>query len=140
MIVSAQPCPSESPGFSETLPALEESAAVARQLVWKAFNAWDLQHLADSGTLLVTELVANAVKHTNSLSIKVTVARISTRCVRIGVIDKAPILPKMVKPGADLLTCGRGLFLVDALAERWGTDVYRWDKKVWAELLIEPTT
>ncbi|MFI5885910.1 hypothetical protein [Streptomyces sp. NPDC051554] len=43
----------------------------------------------------------------------------------------------MVKPSGDLLTSGRGLLLIDALAERWGTDVYRWGKQVWAELHCE---
>ena len=67
----------------------------------------------------------------------VIVSRPSERFVRIGVVDKARALPQMVKPGDDLLTNGRGLLLIDALAERWGTDMYRWGKQVWAELLSE---
>ncbi|WP_430376981.1 ATP-binding protein [Streptomyces sp. B1-3] len=138
MIASAEPRPTGHPGYSETLPGLEESAEAARRLVRTALAAWHLEELTDSGTLLVTELVANAVTHTNSRQIRVIVSRPSARFVRIGVVDKARVLPEMTKPGADLLTSGRGLLLIDALSERWGTDIYRWGKQVWAELFCEP--
>ncbi|MGR6973191.1 ATP-binding protein [Streptomyces cynarae] len=138
MIVSVKPRPTGHPGYSETLPGLEESAEVARKLVRTALSAWALEELADVGTLLVTELVANAVQHTNSRLIRVVISRPSERFVRIGVVDKARVLPEFIKPGDDLLTSGRGLLLVDALAERWGADLYRWGKQVWAELMSEP--
>nr|WP_199790262.1 ATP-binding protein [Streptomyces canus] len=134
----AQPYPARSPEFSAILPGLEASAETARQLVRTTLNVWEMEHLTDSGVLLVTELVANAVQHTNSRYIKVVVSRSSTRFVRIGVVDNARMLPEMTKPGADLLTSGRGLLLVDALCERWGTDMYRSGKKVWGELLVSP--
>ncbi|MGK3943363.1 ATP-binding protein [Streptomyces caeruleatus] len=136
MIVSAQPCPTRSPDFSAILPGLEESAEIARQLVRTTLNVWELEHLTDSGALLVTELVANAVQHTNSRYIQVVVSRSRPWFVRIGVVDNARLLPEMSKPGADLLTSGRGLVLVDALCERWGTDMYRLGKEVWGELLV----
>ncbi|EPJ34521.1 hypothetical protein STAFG_8424 [Streptomyces afghaniensis 772] len=93
-----------------------------------------MEELTDTAILLVSELVANAVKHTNSRVIRVVVTRPDERFVRIGVVDKARILPELAKPSDDLLTNGRGLLLVDALAERWGTDLYRWGKQVWAEV------
>ncbi|MDH6626606.1 serine/threonine-protein kinase RsbW [Streptomyces sp. LBL] len=117
---------------------MEESAESARKLVRTALAAWHLEELTDTGTLLVSELVANAVKHTNSRVIRVVISRPSERFVRIGVVDKARVLPEMTKPGDDLLTSGRGLLLVDALAERWGTDLFRWGKQVWVELMCEP--
>jgi anti-sigma regulatory factor (Ser/Thr protein kinase) len=126
------------PGYSETLPSLEESAEVARRLVRTALAAWYLEELTDTAILLVSELVANAVKHTNSRVIRVVITRPSERFVRIGVVDRARVLPELAKPSDDLLTSGRGLLLVDALAERWGTDLYRWGKQVWAELVCEP--
>lgn len=70
--------------------------------------------------------MANAVKHTNSRVIRVVITRPSERSVRIEVVDRARALPELAKPGDDLLTSGRGLLLVDALAERWGTDALRW--------------
>lgn len=138
MLVSSVVRPTGRPGYSETLPALEESADAARNLVRIALATWHLDELTDSGILLVTELVANAVKHTNTRSIRVIVSRPSERFVRIGVTDKARVMPEMTKPGDDLLTSGRGLLLIDALADRWGTDMYSWGKQVWAELHCEP--
>ncbi|MFJ3665091.1 ATP-binding protein [Streptomyces sp. NPDC090106] len=130
--------PTGHPGYSETLPGLEESAEAARKLVRTALATWHLDELTDAGTLVVTELVANAVKHTNARHIRVVVSRPSERFVRIGVVDRARVMPEMTKPGDDLMTCGRGLLLIDALAERWGTDMYRWGKQVWAELFCRP--
>ncbi|MYX27228.1 ATP-binding protein [Streptomyces sp. SID8381] len=138
MLLPAKPHPTGHPGYSETLPGLEESAEVARKLVRTALAAWHLEELTDTAILLVSELVANAVKHTNSRVVRVVVSRPSERFVRIGVVDKARVLPELVKPGDELLTGGRGLLLVDALAERWGSDLYRWGKQVWVELLSEP--
>ncbi|WP_307781819.1 ATP-binding protein [Streptomyces sp. MBT65] len=118
---------------------MEESAEAARKLVRIALATWHLDDLEDSGVLIVTELVANAVKHTNTRSIRVVISRPSERFVRIGVVDKARVIPEMVKSGDDdLLASGRGFVLIDALAERWGTDMHRWGKQVWAELHREP--
>ncbi|MGW5404223.1 ATP-binding protein [Streptomyces spiralis] len=138
MILPAKPHPTGHPGYSETLPGLEESAEVARNLVRTALAAWYLDELTDTAILLVSELVANAVKHTSSRVIRVIVTRPSERFVRIAVVDRARVMPELVKPGDELVASGRGLLLVDALAERWGTDLYRWGKQVWAELYCEP--
>jgi serine/threonine-protein kinase RsbW len=83
MIVSAKPHHNGHPGYSETLPGLEESAEAARKLVRTAMAAWNLEELTDSAILLVSELVANAVKHTNSRVIRVVISRPSERFVRI---------------------------------------------------------
>ncbi|MGW5198657.1 ATP-binding protein [Streptomyces spiralis] len=111
---------------------------MARNLVRTALAAWYLDELTDTAILLVSELVANAVKHTSSRVIRVIVTRPSERFVRIAVVDRARVMPELVKPGDELVASGRGLLLVDALAERWGTDLYRWGKQVWAELYCEP--
>lgn len=137
MIVPAKPRPTGHPGYSETLPSLEESAEVARKLVRTALAAWRMEELTDTAILIVTELVANAVKHTNSRVIRVVVCRPDEQVVRIGVVDRARVMPELVEPGEELLTGGRGILLIDALAERWGTALYRWGKQVWAELACE---
>ncbi|KKD01923.1 ATP-binding protein, partial [Streptomyces sp. WM6386] len=79
------------------------------------------------------ELVTNAVRHTRTDRIRVSVARITTQRVRLGVIDKSRVLPHQATMRPDAIG-GRGLHLVDGLADRWGTDRYRWGKRVWAEL------
>jgi anti-sigma regulatory factor (Ser/Thr protein kinase) len=138
MIVSAQPHPTGHPGYSETLPALEESAEVARKLVRTALSAWNLEELSDAGALLVSELVANAVKHTDSRHVRVVISRPRERFVRIAVVDKSRTMPEIKQSNGDLSTSGRGLILIDALSDRWGTDLFRWGKRVWGELKSEP--
>jgi serine/threonine-protein kinase RsbW len=135
MIVLTKPRPTEPCGYSEILPPLEESAKIARRLVGTALAAWHLEELTESGTLIVTELVANAVKHTDSRHIKVVISRPGERLVHIGVVDSARTLPAPASAGDNpLAASGRGLGIIDALARRWGTDLYRCGKQVWAEL------
>ncbi|MFB7111713.1 ATP-binding protein [Streptomyces sp. NPDC056291] len=138
MTVPATPRPTGHPGYSETLPCQEASAQAARTLVKTALSAWQLEELTDTGVLLVTELVANAVKHTTTRLIRVAISRPSSTWVRIGVTDKSRILPHLKKANGDNLPAsGRGLVLIDALTDRWGTDLYRWGKHVWADLKVE---
>jgi len=133
MIVSAQSRPKGHPGYAETLPGLEESAGAARSLVRTVLVAWGMERLTDAGTLLVSELVANAVKHTDSHHIRVVVSRPGAAYVRIGVVDRSRSLPEVKRPnGDDLSAGGRGLVLIDGLADRWGTDLYRRGKRVWS--------
>lgn len=136
MTVSATARPTGHPGYSETLPCEAESAETARRLVRTALAAWGLEHMAEDGVLVVTELVANAVNHTRGRSIRVIVARISDHVVRVGVVDTSRTMPVPRHP-ADTEVHGRGLTLVDALAIRWGTDLKRSGKCVWAELKAE---
>ncbi|MBB5126157.1 hypothetical protein [Streptomyces griseoloalbus] len=63
--------------------------------------AWYLEDLTDTAILLVPELVANAVNHTNSRVVRVVGTRPSARFVRIGVVDRARVLPEPAKPSGD---------------------------------------
>jgi anti-sigma regulatory factor (Ser/Thr protein kinase) len=123
------------PGYTETLPCEPETARRARRLVSAALNTWGIGELADAGTLIVSELVSNAIRHTSCRLVRVSVRRVTNDLVRIGVTDKSHALPKM-----DLVTggdeTGRGLALVDALSHRWGYDEMRWGKTIWAELSV----
>ncbi|MFJ4624184.1 ATP-binding protein [Streptomyces sp. NPDC088812] len=125
--------PTGYPGYSETLPREPESAGAARRLVRVALAAWELDELADDSSLIVSELVSNAVRHTRCRSIRVTVTRPDTARVRIGVVDRSRAHPEPRQPGAEDES-GRGLALVKELAEDWGTDPLPWGKRVWAEL------
>jgi anti-sigma regulatory factor (Ser/Thr protein kinase) len=89
--------------------------------------------LAEDGATIVSELVANAVQHARRDSIRVVVERPETARVRIGVVDfsKTPPVRKASDPEDE---GGRGLTLVEKLAEGWGTAPLPWGKQVWAEL------
>ncbi|MCL6671136.1 ATP-binding protein [Streptomyces sp. NPDC101209] len=92
--------------------------------------------LAETLILLVSELVTNAVVHTGCpavlrLSLPEGAAEPST--VRLEVADasdRAPV-PRCADGDA---TGGRGLALVDGLADRWGWSPEGAGKSIWCEL------
>lgn len=122
-----------APAYTQSFPREGESAALARRLVTAALDTWHLPELADIATLVVTELVANAVNHARGSTIRVTVTRVTDRVVRIAVVDKDRNEPQMRAAGPDDER-GRGLAIVDAMSARWGVDLLRWGKRVWADV------
>lgn len=133
MIVSSPARSRGHPGYTETLPCAAESAEPARQLVRTALGAWGLDVLADDGALVVTELVANAARHAQGRSIRVSVSRPGTDAVRVAVADRSTARPAPREAGPYDVG-GRGLALVDALSDRWGSDPLPFGKRVWAVL------
>ncbi|MGA5027329.1 MULTISPECIES: ATP-binding protein [Streptomyces griseoincarnatus group] len=117
---------------------MAESATVARRLVRTALAAWGLEDQMDDASLVITELVSNAVDHGRLPSIRVIVSRPTANRVRLGVVDRSKAVPMMRTDSNGDQLRGRGLVLVDALTERWGTDLYGWGKQVWGELKCEP--
>ncbi len=86
----------------------------------------------DDAKLLVSELVTNAVVRALS-PVELRVIE-SVRSVRIEVHDRSPHVPSPADAGPDA-EHGRGLSIVDRLADRWGTDRGDADgKAVWFEL------
>ena len=113
------------------LPADPASAAKARRFLDETLRGWRCDHLVDVATLLASELVANAILHAGS-AIDV-VARIDPRRLRIEVYDDNPRLP-VRKHYSTTSATGRGLLLVERLAEEWGSETMASGKRVWFEL------
>ncbi|TMK82022.1 MAG: ATP-binding protein [Actinobacteria bacterium] len=83
----------------------------------------DEQRLDDL-RLLTSELVSNSVRHGGSVPerpIRVRVSVMDTH-VRVSVVDSGPGFAVPEEPGLPGVDGGWGLFLVDRLADRWGTD------------------
>ncbi|WP_406422498.1 ATP-binding protein [Streptomyces sp. NBC_00873] len=103
-------------------------ARLARRLVLHQLDAWGVPHgsgASDTAAVLVAELAANAVTHGRvpGRDFEVT-AEILGRTLRIEVSDTrgeirppAPGAPRPAMPS--LSETGRGLLLVEALADRW---------------------
>ncbi|MGW1463144.1 ATP-binding protein [Streptomyces sp. NPDC002308] len=137
MTATTTPRPTGHPGYSQTMPRDPRSAAGARRLVRTALAAWGMDTLTEDAGLVITELVSNAALHSRLASIRVLVSRPEKGRVRLGVVDRSRRVP-VVRGDADgEETQGRGMVLVDALSDHWGTEVYRWGKQVWAELTTE---
>lgn len=129
---AAKPNATGDPGYTAELPCVPESVGRARALVSSVLAAWGIQgDVADSGELVVSELVTNAVTHTTTKTTKVIIERRGETSVCIGVSDRSHAAPYVKSPAADV-TSGRGLRLVGALSARWGYETDRWGKVTWA--------
>lgn len=119
------------------LPCTPEAAGRARHLVADACARAALPtELSDSAQLATSELVTNAIVHGRS-EVRLAVSVDAGRCsVRIEVGDDNSRHPK-VQPADDGALDGRGLFIVDLLATRWGVRDSDFGKVVWLELVAE---
>jgi len=109
-----------------------EAVPDARRLVRSALDTWGLACIAEDTTLAVSELAANAVRHGSGRRMVVRVTRLGPNRVRVAVSDRSKKPPYLVQP-SEIDTTGRGLHLVEAVSERWGTDLLPWGKRVWSE-------
>ncbi len=119
-----------------SLPSLPESAAIARRLAQVVvLRHWGLTvRTAEDAVLLVSELVGNAVRHTGARAFGLRMSRRRGR-FRVEVRDPSRGLPCLM-PVQEMDTSGRGLFLVDKLADRWGVDLLPRGKTTWFEMRV----
>jgi anti-sigma regulatory factor (Ser/Thr protein kinase) len=92
--------------------------------------------LAETLILLVSELVTNAVVHTGRPAVlRLALPHVVTEeaTVRLEVADHSGRAP-VPRCAGDDATGGRGLALVDGLADRWGWSVEATGKRIWCEL------
>ena len=82
----------------------------------------------DRVLLLTSELVTNAILHART-PLRLT-ARTEAGQVVVQVFDTVPSLPRRRSYRSDAGT-GRGMHLVEALADRWGVDQMAGGKCVW---------
>jgi anti-sigma regulatory factor (Ser/Thr protein kinase) len=110
-----------------------EAAAVARRHLSRLRGDLD-PPLMETMRLLVTELVANSVKHAaaNSVELKVVVGR---SAVWVEVVDEGPGFEPRPRTKDSRVDSGWGLFLVERLANRWGVVREGDTTRVWFELL-----
>src|SRR3954449_2736902 len=117
------------------LPPEPESAARARRFISELCRATRLSaEICDTASLLVSELVTNAVIHGRT-SATIEVHR-PPGTLRVAVRDDNPQLPPLGdKPTLDAES-GRGLMIVSALADRWGVEQGFDGKAIWFELNV----
>jgi anti-sigma regulatory factor (Ser/Thr protein kinase)/putative methionine-R-sulfoxide reductase with GAF domain len=117
--------PSEAEGAtSETKVArsrlfapVVQSVREARRFVSECVEQLGLERMPDV-QLIVSELANNAILHSGS-SFDVTVERLDDDAVRVEVRDFGPGTPRLINRGT-AADSGRGLQIVDLLADTWG--------------------
>jgi anti-sigma regulatory factor (Ser/Thr protein kinase) len=118
---------------SVDLPPTVRSVPVARRLVLDLLWAWDAPHDRDDAALLVTELVTNVVDHVEGEASLTLELELSDDWLRIAVADGSAVRP-VIRELDHEYPRGRGLRLVQAIADRWGSEEHRGGKRVWLEL------
>lgn len=115
------------------LAPISSSASAARRIIETAIDETPLTDLIDEALLLVTELVTNAIVHAGTdieLHVETT-----AETIRVEVIDQSPGVMAVVQANPnETREGGRGLLLIDALADEWGTRHFGWGKSVWFRL------
>jgi hypothetical protein len=118
--------------LSLTLEPVVGAARRSRELVTQACGRWDLAELAGPACIVVTEMVNNVVAHAHT-PMAVLLAR-HADTMSVAVRDRSAIVPRFTGPVAPTSDGGRGLLLIDSVADRWGSLKLDDGKVVWAQL------
>lgn len=107
----------------------------ARATVIEAVGAWGFPALGEL-EIVVSELLTNAIRHAGTAAV-VTCSLDDAGGVDVAVADSSATAP-LPRSADDVATSGRGLAIVEALSDAWGTQVAGDGKTVWAHLSPSP--
>ncbi|WP_329118096.1 ATP-binding protein [Streptomyces sp. NBC_01465] len=121
--------------FTIRLSATRRGARLARLLATEQIRAWGLP--TEPAAHVVAELAANAATHGRvpGRDFRLALTRTAHRTLLIEVTDSRGDRLPTPQPPAGEAESGRGLLLVEALADRWGVNLGPSPRKtVWAEI------
>ncbi|MFJ9904504.1 SpoIIE family protein phosphatase [Streptomyces sp. NPDC101152] len=112
-----------------------ERVGVARQHLRELLHDWSSQDQVDSAVLLLSEMLTNVLVHTDADALMQAEVRGTpgNRRMHVEVTDTSDDLPHKRRPG-ELASSGRGLVLIELLAQSWGVDPRGEGKSIWFEL------
>jgi hypothetical protein len=128
------------------LRASGASPGIAREFTIATLRAWGLADLADDATVIVSELVTNALRYglpplpagfgaIDDRPIRLTLVRHG--CLVVCVVADASRQEPLPRDPCDIAENGRGLHVIEALSRTWGwTPLPRAGKAVWAALAV----
>ncbi|MFF7368995.1 SpoIIE family protein phosphatase [Streptomyces tricolor] len=117
-------------------PGDPEALVQARHMIRAAVRAWGARDRADEIELAADELITNALLHTEGSAVVTLRSLVGReRRLRIEVEDASSALPRRRDAGEDGVS-GRGLLLVDRLADAWGVEARGGGKAVWCEFRL----
>ncbi|MFI9286514.1 ATP-binding protein [Streptomyces werraensis] len=123
--------------FALSVTATPAAVAAARHRAVDAIKGWDAAlstEVVHAAELVISELVTNAVRHSTAGPVCLSV-RPDGQSLRIEVCDDCTELPRPGLPDP-CSESGRGLFLVTALADRYGVEPTAVGKCSWAEIAL----
>ncbi|MFI1620774.1 SpoIIE family protein phosphatase [Streptomyces lydicus] len=114
-------------------PADPEGLSAARHMIRAAVRAWGAAERSEEIELVADELITNALLHTDGEAVvNIRMPHSVERRLRLEVEDHSSSLPRRREPG-EAGVSGRGLLLVDRLADVWGVEPRGGGKCVWCE-------
>jgi anti-sigma regulatory factor (Ser/Thr protein kinase) len=121
------------------LPRCDESVSRARMWVRISLMGDYGEDVLGPALLIMSELATNAVQHAaKTVTIKV-ICQVDDDVLTLGVLDYSRREPVMLNT-EDYDEYGRGLALVDALADEWGYEQRDMGKIVYARLKLPPAS
>ncbi|GGV39039.1 hypothetical protein GCM10010293_43440 [Streptomyces griseoflavus] len=119
---------------SWTVWRVPQAVGHARRFTRRTLRSWGVTEDIDAALLAVSELVTNALVHTDG-QVRLDLTLVGGR-LRLAVADASPRTP--VKPTSIgwEATGGRGVLLVEAVSADWGTLPVSGGKQVWAEFVV----
>ncbi|ARP73881.1 PAS sensor protein [Streptomyces pluripotens] len=118
---------------SWTVWRLPEAVRHARRFTRRTLRGWGVPgETVDVALLVVSELVTNALVHTEG-QVRLDLSLVGQR-LRLAVADSSPRSPMKPTSVGWEATGGRGILLVEAVSEAWGTLPVSGGKQVWADL------
>lgn len=111
-----------------------DEVSALRRVVRSHLGLWGVREVADLAELCVTEMVTNVIKHVGYGTPSTLAVSMRGTYVRVEVQDPdTRALPTLIAAtsGAE---AGRGIALVDAVADRWGVQLREDRKVIWCEL------
>lgn len=108
----------------------------ARRFTRRTLRAWGVPaDTLDTALLIVSELVTNALVHTDG-RVRLALTLVGRR-LRIAVADPSPRTPTKPASLEWEATGGRGILLVEAMSDAWGTVPAGGGKQVWSEISLD---
>ncbi|MFE9096362.1 ATP-binding protein [Streptomyces sp. NPDC007264] len=108
--------------------------AALRRIMRLHLGSWGLHDLVDQAQLCVSELVSNVITHVGHGTPATLTVSMNGTHLRIEIHDpETRALPALLDAGSDA-EAGRGMALVEAVADRWGVLLHPDRKVTWCEL------
>lgn len=114
--------------------------ATLRRITLLQLETWGLSHLADEAQLCVSELVSNVIKHVGPGTPATLAVSMKSKRLRIEVHDPDTRAFPTLRAADTDAEAGRGMALVDAVADRWGVQLAPDHKITWCELATRLAT
>ncbi|MET7857932.1 SpoIIE family protein phosphatase [Streptomyces sp. NPDC005318] len=112
-----------------------ERIAAARQQLRELLHDWSDPEQVDAAVLLISEITTNVLLHTDGDALMVVEVGTDRgrRRLRVEVTDGSDELPHKRRPG-EMASSGRGLVLMQLLADAWGVEPRGAGKSIWFAL------